>query len=124
MRGFSSSFNRAFFNSKNQFNFLNSKINQNMSKIKFSNKSFYTRIINLSNSSTLASIMNQYRIMSTAIGTGMDPTESETNKLQSDLNGGIGLLSELFLCKDVSKWTCSTRLSTGPISINEHSSII
>jgi hypothetical protein len=58
--------------------------------------------------------------MSTAIGTGLDPSESDASKLLSIINGNMGLLSELLFCKDAFKWTCSTRLSTGPISIDEH----
>ena len=125
MRGFSKCFKGAFFNSKYQFNILNSKINQNMTKINFANKSFYTRIINLTNSYTIASILNNYRMMSLAIGTGLEPSETELSQLQSNLNGSLNITGGLILSRDCCKWINSTPLASGQIStINKHDSII
>ncbi len=123
MRGFSSKFKQSFFNNKNHFSFFNSIFNQNASKINFSNNLFYTRIINLTNSYTIASLINQCRIMSTALGTTAVSNESEITKLQINLNQSVTLLSELMACNDVCKLS-SPGLLTCEIAIITKYSII
>jgi hypothetical protein len=112
MRGFSSTFKRAFFNNKTHFNFLNSKVNQNMSKINFSNKLFFSRIVNLTNSYTISSILNQYRMISTSLSTCIDSNESELSLIQSNISETAKLISELLFNKDISRLTCPGLLSS------------
>jgi hypothetical protein len=118
MRGFSSNFKRAFFNSKNQFSFLNSKINQNISKINFSNKSFYTRMINLTNSFTMTAMLNQYRIMATSIGTA-DTNESEILELNTKLSECYKMLAKILRCADISKLATPSLQTIMPAETHE-----
>ena len=112
-KGFSSSFKKGFFNNKTHFNLLNSKINQNMSKINFSNKLYYTRILYLSNSYTLTSMLNNYQINTSTTLAELDASEQEASKLKCEPIDSLNILSELFL-RESCKWTC-TRLLNGPI---------
>jgi hypothetical protein len=117
-RGFSSSgfFTKSFFNNKYHFNMFNSKVNQNVFRINFANKSFLTRILHLNGSySLLAKLTNNQQIAG-SIGCNKDVMERENSDLQLDINDGLVLMGELFFFRDDCKWACGTRLVSGPLS--------
>jgi hypothetical protein len=114
-KGFSSSFQKGFFNNKTHFNFLNSKLNQNMSRIAFSNKLHFTRVLTLSNSYTLNSLLNLYQMNSSISGSSLESTDLEANKIKPELMENLNNIVELYL-KESSKWMC-TRLLDLPINL-------
>ena len=108
-RGFSQ-FSRSFFNNKNQFKFLTSQVNQNSLRIKFSNKSFLSRILHLNASYGLLSKLLNKNIISGSVGSSRDLFDSENAELQRDLNESLALVGEVYFFREDCKWTCGTRL--------------
>lgn len=115
-RGFSSGFfSKGFFNNKIHLNCLKSSVNPTSFKINFSNKFFMTRMLVLNKSKFLTSQIGNAQIVSGSMSALEDITDTESS-VQSELNEGIIQIGDLFLFKDDCKWTCLTRLVSGPQS--------
>ncbi len=111
-----SSFNKSFFNSKYNLNFLNSSSNKGRAfKIYLSNKYFMAKTITLTQSH---SILNQ--INNTNSFCGLLSSFSEVNPELSIAGNesieGLVLIGELCFLREDCKWTCGVRLTSGPRS--------
>jgi hypothetical protein len=110
------SFTKSFLNNKYQFNLLHSRINQGLFKINYSNKTFLTRVLHLNGSYGLLSSLLNTQLLSGSMGSSKSLYDSELSELQSDVNDGLVVLGDLFFFRDDCKWTCGTRLVSGPQS--------
>ena len=108
-------FSKSFFNSKNNISFLNGSCNQSKKlKVTFSNKSFMSKMQVLSMSQTLASMIATSRIVSGLTGTVENGSGSELGTATCEPSDALVLLGDICLIRDECKWTCGTRLSSGP----------
>ncbi len=115
----SSSFNfsKSFFNSKNNISFLKDSCNQsNKLNVAFNNKSFMSKLQVLSMSQTLASMIATSRIVSGLRGTVENESDSEMGNTSCEPSDAMVLLGDICLLREDCKWTCGTRLSSGPQS--------
>ncbi len=98
-------------------NFLNNNINQGSKlKVNFSNVYFMNKLKILGLSQTLASKITGTRIVSGLVGASdneMSKNITSTCELPSD---AVVMIGDICLIREDCKWTCSTRLASGPQS--------
>jgi hypothetical protein len=98
-------------------NFFNNNNNQGSKlKVNFSNVYFMNKLQNLGLSQTIASQMTIKRIVSGLVGASesdMNKNISSTSVLPSE---AVVLIGDICLIREDCKWTCSTRLASGPQS--------
>lgn len=111
-----SSFNKSFFNSKYNMNFLNSSSNQGRAfKINLSNKFFMSKLLTLTQSN---SVLSQMKGTNSFCGLMSSFCELNPELSLAGNEGieGLVLLGELCFLREDCKWTCGTRLTSGPRS--------
>jgi hypothetical protein len=75
-----------------------------------------TRVLHLAGSYSLMSKVASIQVLSGALGTSKDLLDTEASGLQTEVNDGLVVLGDLFYFRDDCKWTCGTRLVSGPQS--------
>ncbi len=111
-------FSKSFFSNKFNMNFSDSSTNQsNTFKINFGNKYFMSKLQCLSLSQTIAGMITNSCIVSgLSQGSMQNESDSEMESAAAIPNDTIVLLGDICLIRDDCKWTCSTRLTSGPQS--------
>lgn len=111
-----SGYNKSFFNSKFNMNFMNSSSNKSQAfKINMSNKCFMSKTLYMSQSH---SILNEISNLNSFSGltSSFKEINSEVSVNGADCADSLVLIGELCFLRDDCKWTCGTRLTSGPRS--------
>jgi hypothetical protein len=109
-------FSKSFFNNKFNLNFTNNSANQGLKfKVNFGNKCFITKLQTLTISQTLSGIVSA-NSMGGMQGVLRSEADSELGLTKSSTTDALVLLGEVCLIRDDCKWTCATRLASGPHS--------
>jgi len=109
-------FSKSFFNNKFNLNFANNSANQGLRfQVNFGNKCFITKLQTLTMSQTLTGIVSANSIGGMQ-GVLLSEADSELGHTKSATTDALVLLGEVCLIRDDCKWTCSTRLASGPHS--------
>lgn len=111
-----SGFNKSFFNSKHNISFINSSFNKSKNFIvNMSNKYFMSKTLSLTQSH---SILNQINSTNSFCGllSSFNEINSEMSVTGSESLDSTVLIGELCFLRDDCKWTCGTRLTSGPRS--------
>jgi hypothetical protein len=110
-------FSKSFFNNKYNMSFSSGSSNQsNKFQVNFGNKNFMSKLQNLLMSQTLTSQISKSRIVSGLMGTVENESDSELGKACAEPTDVVVLLGDICLIRDDCKWTCGTRLASGPQS--------
>ena len=113
---FNYGFNRSFFNSKYTFNLFNCSSNKAKAfKINISNKFFITKTLSLTQSQTILNQINNTNSFCGLMST-FNESISELALTGMESVDSIGLIGEICFLRDDCKWTCGTRLTSGPRS--------
>jgi hypothetical protein len=111
---FNSNFKKSFFNNKMNTSFFNSSHSRNFT-INFSNKYFMTKMLSLVQCQSLLGRVNK-TISCGVMSSFQDEGRAEAACTESESLDSLILIGEFVFLKDDCKWTCGTRLSSGPVS--------
>ncbi len=116
-RNFSQNFSKSFFKNKSSVNFLNNQANStSFLKINFGNKYFMSKILALSQSSTLVGMITNSRIVSGATGSADYEADNELGTSSAETSEALVMVGDVCLLREDCKWTCGTRLASGPVT--------